>query len=63
MQVYIASCTMCALLTNPGHRTDDGSAVSEVLIVCTNEGRLGWRTLQGECAACVTKMLKVELLV
>jgi len=65
MQVYIASCTICALLTSSkipsGHWTDDGSAVSTVLMVYTNEGNEGM--LQGDCAACEKSMLKVGLLV
>lgn len=67
MQVYIASSKICALLTKnktpSGHWTGDGSTISEVLIVCTAEGKLGGRTLQDECAACEKNMFKVELLV
>ena len=70
MQVYMASCTIWLPVHSSqktrhhqGHWTDDGSIVSELLIVCTNEGTLGWRPLQVECAACERNMFKVELLV
>ena len=62
MQVYVASCKICALLTKnktpSGHWTGDGSTISEVLIVCTTEGKLGGRTLQDECAAFGKNMLR-----